>query len=91
MFVPNENRVAGYESGLEIYEARLVLICFRLGAVPNSSFFTLLRLTESAARIAAKNLGRESFHGSGGGCLKDTLGVSVSRRLREEFAARLSR
>ena len=36
VFVPNENRVAGYESGLEIYEARLVLICFCVGAVPSS-------------------------------------------------------
>jgi len=96
VFVPNENRVAGYESGLEIYEARLMLICFCDGVVPNSPKFKLISLfrliTESAARVAAKNLARESFHGSGGGCLGDTLGVSrfFVRRLREEFAARRS-
>ena len=82
MFVLNENRVAGYESGLEIYEARLVLVCFCVGVVPNSPKFKLFLFVpsddRSAAKVAAKNLAREGFHGSGGGCLKDTLGVSLS-------------
>ena len=82
MFALGENRVDGYESGLEIYEVRLVLICFCVGVEPNSpkfKLFSLFRLeTESAAKVAAKNPARESFHGPGGGCLKDTLGVSLS-------------
>lgn len=57
-----------------------MLLCRSSAKFPQiQAYFSLFRLiTESAARVVAKNLARESFHGSGGGCLGDMLGVSLS-------------